>query len=98
MPPPSLPAVVRRGALGLDVLKGLTSPVEHHRLAGVARPSAQRDVHVFRVELNGAGATAGLLHGNDGGARPAERSKTMPLRLDTIASATSNTGFVPPSC
>ena len=45
-------AVVRRSALGLDVLKGLTSPVEHLRPVGVALRPAHRDIHVFRVELD----------------------------------------------
>src|SRR5829696_10363743 len=47
-------------------------PVEHGRLAGVALPPVHRDVHVFRVKLNGAGATASLLRRDDGGAGPAE--------------------------
>src|SRR5215207_11156834 len=66
-------AVVRRSARRLDILKGLTGPVEYRRLAGVALPGAHRDIHVFRVELNGAGATAGLLRRDDGGARADER-------------------------
>jgi hypothetical protein len=38
-------AVVRRSALGLDVLKGLTSPVEHRRPVGVALPPTHRDTY-----------------------------------------------------
>src|SRR5215211_3043850 len=77
-------AVVRRSALGVEVLKGLTSPVEHRRLAGVALPPAHRDVHEFRLQFNGAGAAAGLLRRDDGGAGPAERVEDDALALGHI--------------
>src|SRR5829696_9722241 len=53
-------AVVRRGARGLDVIKGLVGRLQHRRLAGVALPPTHGDIHVFGGELNGARATAGL--------------------------------------
>jgi hypothetical protein len=85
MPPPSLPRRCRspRRARPRHPQRSGRSPraPPSCRCSG---PPAHRDVHVFRLQFNGACPAAGLLRGDDGGARPAERVEDDALALGDI--------------